>query len=83
VKVETQVIMNFSISDSNLEVFPLLVNQGRTPSFLVIQQGMIQVWDKAAADFFGFRAGEVIGLSLDVIIPMYLRHAIRRALAKQ
>jgi PAS domain S-box-containing protein len=36
---------------------------------------MIQVWNNAAADLFGYLADEVIGRSLDIIIPEHLRHA--------
>jgi PAS domain S-box-containing protein len=67
--------MSFSISDSNLEVFRLVVDQAPDAIIFADRQGMIQVWNKAAADLFGFSANEVIGLSLDIIIPEHLRHA--------
>ena len=67
--------MSFSISDSNLEVFRLVVDQAPDAIIFADRQGMIQVWNKAAADLFGFPADEVIGLSLDIIIPEHLRHA--------
>ena len=67
--------MSFSISDSNLEVFRLVVDQAPDAIIFADRQGMIQIWNKTAADLFGFPADEVIGLSLDIIIPEHLRHA--------
>src|SRR5687767_1061395 len=67
--------MNVSINDSNLEVFRLLVEQSPDAIIFADRHGMIQVWNQAAADLFGFPADEVIGLSLDIIIPEHLRHA--------
>src|SRR6185295_828141 len=70
-----EVTMGVSISDSNLEVFRLVVDQAPDAIIFADRQGLIQVWSKAAADLFGFPADEVIGLSLDIIIPEHLRHA--------
>lgn len=67
--------MSFSISDSNLEVFRLVVDQAPDAIIFADRQGIIQVWNRAAADLFGFPPEEVIGLSLDIIIPEHLRHA--------
>jgi PAS domain S-box-containing protein len=36
---------------------------------------MVRVWNNAAATLFGYRADEVIGRSLDIIIPDRLRLA--------
>jgi PAS domain S-box-containing protein len=38
-------------------------------------QGMIRVWNSAAARIFGFAAEEALGKSLDLIIPERLREA--------
>ena len=67
--------MSFSISDSNLELFRLVVDQAPDAIVFADRQGMIQLWNNAAADLFGFPPDEVIGLSLDIIIPEHLRHA--------
>ena len=67
--------MKVSISDSNLEVFRLLVDQAPDAIIFADRQGMIHVWNKAAADLFGFSADEAIGLKLDIIIPEHLRRA--------
>ena len=39
------------------------------------RQGLIQLWNSAAEHLFGFKADEVIGQSLDVMIPERLRAA--------
>jgi PAS domain S-box-containing protein len=67
--------MSLSTSDDNLEVFRLIVDQGPDAVIFADRQGMIQVWNNAAADLFGYPADEVIGRSLDIIIPEHLRHA--------
>ena len=38
-------------------------------------EGVIRVWNEAAAQMFGFAADEAIGRSLDLIIPEHLRQA--------
>ena len=38
-------------------------------------QGIIQIWNRAATDLFGHDAQEVLGQSLDMIIPENLRKA--------
>ena len=67
--------MNLSSSESTLEVFRLMVDQAPDAIIFADRQGMIQVWNNAAADLFGYSPGEVIGRTLDVIIPEHLRHA--------
>lgn len=67
--------MSHSRSDSNLEVFRLVVEQAPDAIIFADLEGMIQVWNQAAADLFGFPPDEAIGLSLDIIIPEHLRHA--------
>ena len=37
--------------------------------------GMIRVWNRGAEALYGFAAAEVLGRSLDVIIPEHLRRA--------
>ena len=64
--------MSLSISDRNLDVFRLVVDQAPDAIIFADRQGMIHVWNKAAADLFGFSADEVIGRTLDLIIPEHL-----------
>jgi PAS domain S-box-containing protein len=68
-------IMSLSTNHSNLEVVRLVVEQAPDAIIFADREGMIQVWNQAAADLFGFPADDVIGLSLDIIIPEHLRHA--------
>jgi PAS domain S-box-containing protein len=67
--------MSVSSSDSTLEVFRLMVDQAPDAVIFADRQGTIQVWNKAATDLFGYSPNEVIGRSLDLIIPEHLRKA--------
>ena len=67
--------MSLSSSDDSLEIFQLIVDQAPDAIIFADRQGMIQVWNNAAADCFGYPRDEVIGRSLDIIIPEHLRHA--------
>ena len=59
----------------NIEVFRLIVDQAPDAIIVADRQGLIQIWNHAAADLFGFRLDEAIGRSLDIIIPEHLRQA--------
>jgi len=67
--------MSLSSSDANLDVFRLIVDQAPDAIIFADRQGMIQVWNSAAADLFGYPADEVTGRSLDIIIPEHLRNS--------
>jgi len=67
--------MSFPRSDSTPEVFRLMVDQAPDAVIFADREGAIQVWNKAAADLFGYSPDEVIGQSLDIIIPEHLRKA--------
>jgi PAS domain S-box-containing protein len=67
--------MSLTRTDNPLEVFKLLVNQSPDAIVFADRQGMIQVWNNAAGDLFGYAPDEVLGTSLDVIIPEHLRLA--------
>ena len=67
--------MSLSSSADRLEVFRLIVDQAPDAIIFADRQGVIQVWNNAAAYFFGYLPDEVIGRSLDIIIPEHLRHA--------
>lgn len=56
-------------------LFEAIVEQ--TPDAVVFadRDGVIRVWNHGAEAVFGFAANEVLGLSLDVIIPKRLRPA--------
>src|SRR5512135_3309512 len=59
----------------NIEFFRLIVDQAPDAIIVADRQGLIQIWNQAAADIFGFRPDEAIGQSLDIIIPEHLRQA--------
>ena len=73
--------------DSGLHLFKAIVEQ--TPDAIVFADcdGLIQVWNRGAEAVFGFSAAEVMGCSLDIIIPERFRRAhwerFRQAIASR
>ncbi len=61
--------------DLNQELFRLLVEQAPDAITFADRQGTIRVWNESATALFGYAADEVIGRSLDIIIPEHLRRA--------
>ena len=59
----------------DIEFFRIIVDQAPDAIIVADRQGLIQIWNQAAADLFGFRPDEAIGRSLDIIIPDHLRQA--------
>ncbi len=57
------------------EFFRLIVDQAPDVIIVADRQGLIRVWNRAAADLFGFHPDEAIGRTLDIIIPEHLRQA--------
>ncbi len=57
------------------EFFRIIVDQAPDAIIVADRQGLIRVWNHAAADLLGFRPDEAIGRSLDIIIPGHLRQA--------
>lgn len=60
---------------ADLRLFEAIVEQ--TPDAVIFADcdGMIRVWNRGAETVFGFSAAEVIGGSLDVIVPERFRRA--------
>ena len=60
---------------SDPQLYRALVEQ--TPDAVVYadREGTIRLWNRGAEALFGFAADEVLGRSLDVIIPPHLRQA--------
>lgn len=60
---------------ADLRPFEAIVEQ--TPDAIIFADcdGMIRVWNRGAETVFGFSAAEVIGSSLDVIVPERFRRA--------
>ena len=50
-----------------------LVENSRDAIIFADQEGLIRLWNKGAEDIFGFPAAEILGRSLDLIIPENLR----------
>jgi PAS domain S-box-containing protein len=65
--------MSLSASNDHSAIFRLIVDQSPDAIIFANRQGMIQVWNDAATELFGYPPDEVIGRSLDVIIPEHLR----------
>lgn len=61
--------------DLNQELFRLLVEQAPDAIIFADREGTIRVWNESAAALFGYAPDEVIGRSLDIIIPEHLRRA--------
>ena len=55
--------------------FAALVEQVPVSIIVSDREGRIVAWNRASQELFGFAAGEVMGQSLDVIIPERLRRA--------
>lgn len=62
-------------SDAGLQLFEAIVAQ--TPDAIIFADcdRLVQVWNRGAEAVFGFSAAEIIGCSLDIIIPDRFRRA--------
>jgi PAS domain S-box-containing protein len=56
-------------------LFVAIVDQAPVSIILADREGVIRAWNRASESLFGFAAPEVLGQSLDVIIPERLREA--------
>src|SRR5215467_10372841 len=61
-------------SADSLDLFPLVVEQAPDGIIFADREGVIQVWNRAAAELFGYLPEEAVGRPLDIIIPEHLRH---------
>ncbi len=59
----------------NVNLFQAIVEQTSDAIILADHDGMIRLWNHGAEALFGYPAGEVLGNSLDIIIPERLRQA--------
>jgi len=62
-------------SADSLDLFRLVVEQAPDGIIFADREGVIQIWNSAAAELFGYLPEEAIGRSLDIIVPEHLRHA--------
>ena len=56
-------------------LFQSVVEQAPDVIIFADREGVIRIWNHAAEAMFGYQASEVVGKSLDVIIPERLRAA--------
>ncbi len=55
------------------DVYRKIVEQTTDVIIFADRKGLIQIWNQGAESVFGFPAEEVIGKTLDIIIPEELR----------
>jgi PAS domain S-box-containing protein len=60
---------------ANSSLFQAIVEQAPDAIIFADRDGAIRVWNRGAEAVFGYAAAEVLGKSLDVIIPERLRRA--------
>jgi PAS domain S-box-containing protein len=53
----------------------LLIDQAPDAIIFADKQGVIRIWNNAAANLFGYLPDEAVGRTLDLIVPEDLRHA--------
>jgi PAS domain S-box-containing protein len=72
------------LEHANSNLFQAIVEGAPDAIIFADRNGAIRVWNRGAETLFGYSAAEVLGKSLDVIIPERLRQAhwegFRRAL---
>jgi PAS domain S-box-containing protein len=59
--------------EADLKLARLIVDQSPDAVVFAGPDGVIQVWNQAAAAMFGFSAADAIGKNLDIIIPEQFR----------
>jgi PAS domain S-box-containing protein len=62
-------------SAGSLGLFRLVVEQAPDGIIFADREGVIQIWNSAAAELFGYLPEEAVGRTLDIIVPEHLRHA--------
>src|SRR5262249_49604447 len=62
-------------SADNLDLFRLVVEQAPDGIIFTDQEGVIQIWNSAAAELFGYLPEEPVGRPMDIIVPEHLRPA--------
>ena len=62
-------------SADSLDLFRLVVEQAPDGIIFADRAGVIQIWNRAAAELFGYLPEEAVGRPLDIIVPEHLRHA--------
>ena len=74
-RLQHRSVTDVSSTANNPNLFRLVVDQGPDAIIFADQQGVIRIWNNAAADLFGYLSEEAVGQTLNIIIPDHLRHA--------
>jgi len=61
--------------DAKLNLFQAIVQQAPDAIIFADRGGAIRIWNRGAETVFGYAAAEVLGKSLEIIIPERLRDA--------
>lgn len=61
--------------EPDLRLFKAIVEQATEAIVFADHDGIIRIWNSGAETVFGFAAAEVVGQSLDVIVPERFRQA--------
>jgi PAS domain S-box-containing protein len=64
-----------SSSADSLDLFRLVVEQAPDAIIFADREGVIQIWNSAAAKLFGYLPEEAVDRRLDIIVPEHLRAA--------
>ena len=64
-----------NVGSASADLSHAIVEQGPDAIIFANRDGAIQVWNRAAEILFGYSTAEVLGTSLDIIIPERLRSA--------
>src|SRR5262249_33209713 len=64
-----------SSTTDSLTLFRFVIDQAPDAIIFADQQGVIRIWNSAAANLFGYLPEEAVGRTLDIIVPEDLRHA--------
>jgi PAS domain S-box-containing protein len=62
-------------SADSLDLFRLVLEQAPDGIIFADREGVIQIWNGAATELFGYLPEEAVGRPLDIIVPEHLRHA--------
>ena len=61
-------------STDSLDLFRFIVEQAPDGIIFADRDGVIRIWNSAAAKLFGYLPEEAVGRSLNIIVPEHLRH---------
>jgi PAS domain S-box-containing protein len=74
-RIKMRLAHDFENANLNLNLFQAIVEQAADAVIFADCEGAIRLWNHGAETVFGYSASEVLGTSLDVIIPERFRHS--------